>query len=77
MKPPWHTFCHTMVMKAKHHITMDTTVVEVVARMAANDGRSFSNMVSRLVVEAISARDGSNALEQATMHASDRKGGYQ
>lgn len=53
-----HTYCHTVYMKQKIHIAMDATVAEVVKRMANHEDRTFSNMITRLVVEAIGRREG-------------------
>lgn len=43
-------------MKQKHHITIDATVAETVNGLASHEGRSFSNMIVRLVTEALHAR---------------------
>lgn len=62
-------------MKQKIHITMDATVAEVVTRMAAHEDRTFSNMVTRLVVEAIGKREGWSEGLQSMMAGDPGKGG--
>lgn len=52
-------------MKQKIHISMDAKVVEMVNDLAARDGRTFSNMIERIVVKHLQATDAKTEPKQS------------